>query len=143
MLCQQISNSINNVPIGLGNKAKMFENLDILSPNRLNLGRNNTLSPTGPLQISHDVLKIIESNNDIFKAWFRDWLISYVPTLIEKPIWYITERNITVGDVVLFLKSEQEFDRQYQYGIVVRTIENRDVAVRVVEVEYHGEFGIW
>ena len=87
-LGQQISNNINNVPIGLGKKAEMLENVDILSPNKLILDRNNTRSPTAPLQISHDVRKIIESNNETFKAWFREWLISYVPTLIEKPNIY-------------------------------------------------------
>ena len=135
-LGQQVANSINNVPIGLGNKTDMLENLDILSPNRLLLGRNNSRSPTAPLEIKHDVRKIIQTNNEIFQTWFKDWLISYVPTLIEKPKWFKTERNITVGDVVLFLKSEQEFDRQYQYGIVTKTVEGRDGIVRMVEVEY-------
>ena len=40
-LGQQICNSINNVPIGVGNKSEMLENLDILTPNRLILGHNN------------------------------------------------------------------------------------------------------
>ena len=68
-ICQQISNSINNLPIGLGNKSEMLENLDILTPNRLILGRNNTRSPTMPLEISHDVKKIIQSNNEVFRTW--------------------------------------------------------------------------
>ena len=34
-LGQQISNSINNMPIGLGNKTELLENLDVLTPNRL------------------------------------------------------------------------------------------------------------
>ena len=135
-LGQQIANSINNTPLGLGNKTEMLENLDILTPNRLILGRNNSRNPTAPLQIQHDVRKIIESNNKIFQIWFKEWLISYVPTLVEKPKWFVTERNITVGDVVLFLKSEREFDRQFQYGIVTRTVESRDGIVRTVEVEY-------
>ena len=112
----------------------MLENLDILSPNRLILGRNNCRSPTAPLEVKNDVRKIIQSNNEIFRTWFKEWLISYVPTLVEKPKWFITERNITVGDVVLFLKSEQEFDRQYQYGIVVSTVEGRDGVIRAVKV---------
>ena len=29
----QITNSINNMPIGLGNKVESLENLDILTPN--------------------------------------------------------------------------------------------------------------
>ena len=41
----------------------------------------------------------------------------------------------------MFLKSEQEFDRQYQYGIVRKAIVSRDGVVRVAEIEYqnHGE----
>ena len=135
-LGQLISNSINNMPIGLGSKSELLENLDILTPNRLILGRNNNRNPTAPLEISHDFRKIIESNNKIFDSWFKQWLISYVPTLVEKPKWFFTERNICVGDIVLFLKSEREFDRQYQYGIVVKTIVGRDGLIRVAEVEY-------
>ena len=56
--------------------------------------------------------------------------------MIEKPKWFNTERNLCVGDVVLFLKSEQEFDRIYQYGIVTTTVQSRDGIVRLVEVEY-------
>ena len=32
---QQISNIINNLPIGLKNKVEAIENLDIITPNRL------------------------------------------------------------------------------------------------------------
>ena len=129
------------MPIGLGNKTELLENLDILTPNRLILGRNNNRNPTAPLEISNDFRRIIENNNEIFTVWFREWLISYVPMLIEKPKWFVSDRHISVGDVVLFLKSEQEFDRQYQYGIVRKAIVSRDGVVRVAEIEYqnHGE----
>ena len=133
---QQVSNNINNMPIGLGNKVDMLENLDILSPNRLILGRNNNRSPAAPLQIVPDLRMIIENNNRIFGVWFKEWLVSYVPTLVEQPKWFVTERNIAIGDVVLFLKSEKEFDLQYQFGIVVKTLVGKDGVVREVEVEY-------
>ena len=55
---------------------------------------------------------------------------------LEKPKWFVTERSISIGDVVLFLKSEREFDQQYQYGIVVATYESKDGIIRVVEVSY-------
>ena len=61
-LGQQVSNSINNLPIGLGNKTAMLESLDILSPNRLILGRNNCRSPTAPLEVSQYVQRIVEGN---------------------------------------------------------------------------------
>ena len=75
-LSQQIANAINNLPIGLGNKAKGLENLDLLTPNRLLLGRNNDRGPNVPLILSHDIKKIVQTNSDIFKVWFKSWLIS-------------------------------------------------------------------
>ena len=135
-LGQQVSNSINNMPIGLGNKTESVESLDILTPNRLILGRNNNRNPTEPLELKEDLRGIIEANKKIFESWFKEWLTSYVPTLVEKPKWFVTERSISIGDVVLFLKSEREFDQQYQYGIVVATYESKDGIIRVVEVSY-------
>ena len=40
-LGQQIANSVNNLPIGLNNRTNSLENLDLITPNRLLLGRNN------------------------------------------------------------------------------------------------------
>ena len=132
----QIANSINNLPIGIRNKTEDLENLDILTPNRLILGRNNDRCPTVPLELAQDQKRIIETNNKIFKAWFNSWLISYVPTLIERPKWHDSDRGISVGDIILFLKSEQEFDLQYQYGKVNVLNKSRDGLVRTIEVEY-------
>ena len=89
-LGQQIANSINNLPIGIGNKTQCLENLDLLTPNRLLLGRNNNRCPTVPLILSGDVKKIVQSNDDIFRAWFKSWLVSYVPTLVPQPKWFET-----------------------------------------------------
>ena len=132
----QIANSINNMPIGLGNKCELLESLDILTPNRLILGRNNNRAPTAPLELSNDFRRIIEGNNDIFSVWFKEWLVGYVPSLVQKPKWFDSDRNISVGDVVLFLKAEKEFERQYQYGIVSTVVTGRDGIIRVVEIEY-------
>ena len=41
-----------------------------------------------------------------------------------------------MGDVVLILKSEQEFDQKYQYGIVGSVNRGRDKCFRSVEIEY-------
>ena len=41
-----------------------------------------------------------------------------------------------MGDVVLFLKSEKEYDLQYQYGIVSEVDNNDDGLVRKVKIEY-------
>jgi hypothetical protein len=133
---QQIANSINNLPIGIGTKVDCLENLDLITPNRLLLGRNNNRCPTAPLVLSNDVKKIIRSNEEIFKAWFKGWLISYVPTLVPQPKWFETNTKIAIGDIVLISKSEKEFENLYQYGIVVSLHKDKDGLVRTVEIEY-------
>ena len=135
-LMSQISNSINNMPIGLKSKPSNCDNLDLLTPNRLILGRNNDRCPNKPLVICSDHLKMIESNENIFRSWFNAWIVSYVPTLIDRPKWHKNSETVRVGDIVLFLKSEREYDLQYQYGIVKTVHLGRDQMVREIDIEY-------
>ena len=69
-LMAQISNSINNLPIGVRNKVADLENLDLITPNWLILGRNNERCPNAPLVLSGDHKKLIEKNASIFRSWF-------------------------------------------------------------------------
>jgi hypothetical protein len=135
-LGDQVANSVNNQPIAIGNIVDDVENLDILTPNRLLLGRNNNRSPAGSLIVTNDPRNIIKANNDIFSTWFKCWLISYIPTLLHQPKWFNSDRDTKVGDVVLFLKSNKEFDKQYQYGIVKNVKVGKDEKIREIEIEY-------
>ena len=135
-LVAQVANGINNLPLGLGNKVECLEDLDIITPNRLLLGRNNNRCPSGPLTAQHTFKRMLDMNKNIYDTWFQSWLKSYVPSLIDRPKWLTTDTIIKIGDVVLFLKSEKEFERDYQYGIIHTVNVGRDGHIRVVEVEY-------
>ena len=135
-LGDQIANSINNLPIAIGNVVKDLENLDILTPNRLMLARNNSRSPAGAVLVSDDPKRIIQSNNEIFATWFQSWLVSFVPTLMPQPKWFTSSADIHVGDVILFLKSDKEFEKLYQYSIIQNLKHGMDGLVREVVVEY-------
>lgn len=63
-------------------------------------------------------------------------MISYVPSLIEIPKWHKNTKDINVGDVVLFLKAEKEYDEQYQYGMIKAVYKSGDGLIRKVDVEY-------
>ena len=62
--------------------------------------------------------------------------MSYVPTLIERSKWHTSDQPVNIGDVVLFLKSDREFDLQYQYGIISNLTKSRDGHIRKVTVQY-------
>ena len=59
-----------------------------------------------------------------------------MPILINRKKWLKSDENLKIGDVVLFLKSDKEFDKQYQYGIIKDIYESRGEHVRKVKVEY-------
>ena len=51
-LAAQVSNAINDMPIALSNTITDLEYADIITPNRLKLGRSNDRSPVGTLKLS-------------------------------------------------------------------------------------------
>ena len=84
----EIANCINDLPIGVINVKADIGNLDLLTTNRLMLGRNIDCSPVGPVDITGRYDKIIQSNNEIFRVWFKCWLIEYVPLLMHQLKWF-------------------------------------------------------
>ena len=133
----QISNSINDLPIALGSWVADLENIDIITPNRLRLGRNNDRSPLGPLVVTCRPAKFIECNTNIFNTWFESWLISCVPKLMYQPKWFRTDSDLKQGDIILFLKQEAGLAGNYQYGMVESIERGRDNKIRTVNVKYH------
>ena len=101
----EIANRINDLPLAIGNFVSGFETIDLITPRlKLKLGRNNDRSPSGCVKITSDSKKIVETSQNIFNAWFENWLLSHVPNIIHQPKWFRTEYDLKEGDVVLFLK---------------------------------------
>ena len=63
-------------------------------------------------------------------------MISYVPTLMEQPKWYKSDRDVKVRDVVLFMKKEKEYAGYYQYGMLKKIEVGKGGEVRSAIVEY-------
>ena len=54
-------------------------------------------SPNAPLIICSDHKKMIENNSLLFKAWFKAWIISFVPLLIDRPKWHNAKGEANIG----------------------------------------------
>ena len=132
-----ISNSINNMPIAVNNITSGVEMADLITPNRLLLGRNNNRSPTGTLSVENDYIKLIRDNQKIFQSWFDAWLTTHVPNLVARPKWFNSDVDMKIGDVVLFTKQESVLSNTYQYGMVDEVERSRDNRIRRVKVRYH------
>ena len=132
----EIGNAINDLPLALGNLVSDFEEMDLITPNRLRMGRNNNRSPVGPLFVVSDPSKFFIENAKIFNSWFETWLTSHVPKLMNQPKWFRTDYDIKVGDIVLFLKKEGLLNSTYQYGMVKSVEVGKDEKIRTVILKY-------
>ena len=135
-LMSEIANCINDLPLALGNKVGDFEMMDLITPNRLKLGRNNDRSPVGNLTITGNPSKILENNELIYNTWFENWLVSHVPNLVPQPKWFKNDFHIQVGDIVLITKDDSVLSTTYQYGIVDGIEVSRDGKSRKAVIRY-------
>ena len=133
---EQIANTINDMPLAIRNIVSDFEEMDLVTPNRLRIGRNNNRSPVGPLFVTNDPTKFFTANENIFNTWFEAWLTSHVHKLMPQPKWFKTNHHIKEGDIVLFLKKEGKLNTTYQYGMVKTATPGKDGIIRKVNVKY-------
>ena len=136
-LCCNIGNTVNNLPVAIGNETEDLECIDLITPNRLKLGRNNDRCPVGPIEITDKFDRILEQNATIYNAWWEAWLVTAVPKLVPQPKWFKDSGGVRVGDVVIFKRRETVLSGVYQYGMIQSIKESSDGAVRTVVIRYH------
>ena len=132
----EVLNAINDLPLALGNIVSDFENMELITPNQLKLGRNNKRTPVSPMKVVGNHLKVLEKNKKIFSVWFETWLMSQVPKLMEQPKWFRSDRDVKICNVFLFTKNEGSVVNTYQYGMVHEIELSRDGLIWKVVVKY-------
>ena len=123
----------------IGNEVDDLENLDLITPNRLRLGRNNSRSPIGAVEVTDRVDRVLQLHSDVFDAWWEAWLTSAVPKLVAQPKWFRNDRDIKVGDVVLFKRTEGALSGEYRYGMVDEVSRGSDDRIRSVTIWYRNQ----
>ena len=94
----EVSNIVNERPIGV--HPKHLDGGTYLCPNDLLLGRSSNKVPAGPFEQCSNLkrLTFIEALADGFwKKWSRD----YFSSLLVRPKWHTSKRNLKIDDVVL------------------------------------------
>ena len=129
-----IANQINNLPLAIGDVIGDFECLDLITPNRLLLGRNNDRSIDG-LIVCDSPTKIMKENEKSFNAWFETWLLVHVPKLMRQQKWFSND-TISVGDIVIFTKVDSVLQNRYTYGMVTSLELGKDSLPRRAKVRY-------
>ena len=138
-----ISNFINNLPISrlTNNRNLNYDVTEVLTPNRLLLGRNNQRSPNYVLEEKGVTYKDrLTKNNKILQAFFT-LLNRLVPELVERPIWHKSSEILPrIGDYCMFCHRESSAGKEHErwkIGLVVN-IRNSESSPqsRVYVLEY-------
>ena len=62
--------------------------MNLTTPNKLGLGRNNDRIPAATMEVTGNLDRIMKENRKNFNSWFESWLISHVPRLMKHPKWF-------------------------------------------------------
>ena len=100
-----IANQIDDIPMAKGNTSNVSDiGWDIITPNRLKLGRNNQRSLSGAicLDATSGMTNLLDLNRKIQRTWYQ-MLIDRMHHLIPAPRKWLHSDIPKVGDVVSFI----------------------------------------
>ena len=132
-------NSLNNLPISLGSRTDHLGHRDILTPNRLLLGRNNKRSPHSLTQVPSNS-RLSEQLEEVEKSWWKLWATEKLVDFVPQPAkWPRTNNNLAVGIVVIFPMKKPKSpigEIMWKYGKVAEILPSSDGLVRQVKITY-------
>ena len=130
-------NQINSLPLCIGNQYVDLDHLDLITPSRLLLGRNNHRA-LGGLPVVTNFDKIHEQNTAIEKAWWTIWEREKMTDLIPSPHkWKKGDPDVQKGDIVIFLKDKSMIGGGvWRIGEIDEVEKSRDGVIRVVSIRY-------
>ena len=107
-LFAKISNMIDDLPIAKCSSSNVSDKgWDIITPNRLKLGRNNNRSLEGWIDLpkGSGSETLLRRNQEIQKVWYQ-MLLNKIHHLIPRPSKWSKTDPITIGDICLFTFNE-------------------------------------
>ena len=104
----KISNMMNDLPIAKCTRSNAADpGWDIITPNRLQLGRNNMRSLEGNISLSKSIgsTNLLRKNQAIMSNWYQIFT-NRIHHLIPRPNKWTKDDKIQVGDICLFMYNE-------------------------------------
>jgi hypothetical protein len=127
----RIASQVDDLPIARGSATSATDlGWEIISPNRLKLGRNNHRNLEGEIVLDNVPHTQLDRNREIFAGWYKLFLerIHLLVPQSEKT----EDRVVQLGDVVLFLFQDSMISKLdvWKLGVVVQLISSRTVLVK-------------
>ena len=130
-------NEINNIPICLGSRYRDLDHLDLITPSRLLLGRNNKRAMADcPTLDTKD--RMIEQMDDVYNSWWEAWQTEKLLTFIPQPkVWNKTGYEPKKNDIVVFKREDRQLGEPvWRTGRILEAKVNSDDHSRALKIEY-------
>jgi len=131
-LFSRISNTIDNLPIARGDTSNETAlGYDIITPNRLKLGRNNFRSLEGcgiNLDMSSNFTKLLDRNRDVYRSWYQTFMDNVHLLNLRPNKWLRSSRSPIINDIVLFVFNDGNLTKEsttWKLGKVSKLENNR------------------
>ena len=132
-----ISNEINSMPLAIGNRYVDLDHLDLITPSRLLLGRNNTRALVDLVE-TPDYSGLLGCMEQVEKTWWEVWQKEKLLDLVPQPRkWKSGEPELSQGDLVVFLRDQGALGGpSWRIGMVHEVEVSADNVIRKVVVKY-------
>lgn len=135
-----ISSALNSMPICLGSRVRDIENLEVITPARLIMGRSSTRSIGGHARIEAPS-KLVAQMDKVYEHWWEIWRDEKIIDFIPQPAgWKNNNDDIQVGDIVLMLQNANDVKLGGPIWRIARVqsleTSHRDGLTRVAICEY-------
>ena len=132
-LFQKVSSMLNDVPIAKSSTSNVTDlGWNIITPNRLILGRNHHRSLEGSVRIedADNMDRLLQKNNKILKTWYSIFAAK-IHHLIPRPTKWKKDDPVHTGDIVLFLHTENPMDKGiWNLGRVEKVIKPNQIEIK-------------
>ena len=106
----RIASTLDDLPLAKGNTSNVScVGFEIITPNRLKLGRNNNRSLEGSginVDMNPNFTRILEANRSVFQHWYQLFIDNIHFLTLKPDIWRGSSRLPIMNDIVLFLYND-------------------------------------
>ena len=120
-LFAKLSSQIDDIPIAKTNSSNVRDSFwDLITPNRLKLGRNNFRNLQGPISITRGsgLIGLLNKNQQIQAFWYQ-LLLDHIHHLIPRPSKWTKTDIINIGDICLFTYKDSSIKTEWKIGKVL------------------------
>ena len=137
-LFSKVASTVNDTPIAKSNSTHAYDpGFEVLTPNRLLMGRNNFRAMTGggvDLKMSSNLRNLLDRNQQIYEQWFRLYIDSIHMFMLRPSLWPNSDTLQQTGDVVLFVfKEDPSQNKRHGEWKLARVVQTQE---RKLELEY-------